>query len=196
MAAKARAMPWGQPSQLAAASPGDIRVQRSAMGSKGQRGEYAQRRRDSPTLAFKIPIRPQFPVGSLSLLYEQFPPSMRSADLAKFQSWGQARLCVSFCLSFPNSDYIFGWRSALGPHLGFWPKSQGTTHSITRAMSPGISGWSLILAVRLPWNLRGNGVGLSRAGFRLGKHHKGPQTSPHPLRTVWGGEHPEHLHLF
>lgn len=90
-------------------------MQRPAMGSKKQRGEYAQRRRDGPTLAFKIPIRPQSPVGSLSLLYEQFPPSMRSADLAKFQSLGTgSAMCLSVSLSLILIIYL-GGEVYLGP---------------------------------------------------------------------------------
>lgn len=53
-------------------------------------------------------------------------------------------MCLSVSLSLVLIMYL-GGQVDVKPHLSVRPKSQGRTHSITRAMRLGLWGWSLIL---------------------------------------------------
>lgn len=74
----------------------------------------------------------------------------------------------------------------LGLHFGVRPKPQG---ELSLSPEPRARAWRTHvsscfgLAVWLPWNLGEEGVGLGRAGLRLGEHPNGPQTSPRPLKS-------------
>lgn len=90
------------------------------------------------------------------------------------------RLCVS------SSDYMFGWRSGLGPHLGVRPPSQGqclchqSRVSGISSLSPVLL-WSRCMASLEPLGRRG---GSSQGTTQAERLSHGPQSSPHPRRTV------------
>lgn len=91
----------------------------------------------------------------------------------------------------PVQIICLGGEVDLGLHFGFRPKPQG---ELSLSPEPCVWAWGTHvlfcfgLAVWLPWNLGEEGVGLGRAGHRLGEHPRGPQTSPRPLKMVWSGE--------
>lgn len=86
-------------------------------GHQGAKGRVCQEEKGqshTPTCcsAFGIPVTLQSLAGSSSLLHDHLPCSLRSADFRlSSSSLGPAQPCVSICLSFPSSDYIFRWRS-------------------------------------------------------------------------------------